>query len=100
MNRKKWMLRLLALTLIMSASVPNTLAAGKECLPLIQAADQALEAKQKQIEIRDLRIQQASDEINRLVIEVDKKDTELGAFYRNPFIMGLVGALTAAILLK
>lgn len=66
--------------------------AESPCLPLIQAADKALEAQKAQITIRDKELGQAEILLkskNEIIAEQDKT---IHAWYRSPYLYLFLGA--------
>jgi peptidoglycan hydrolase CwlO-like protein len=63
------------------------------CSDLIKACDKALEAKDKEIKLSDLAVKTAKDDITRLNKEVEEKNGQLSAWYRNPVVLFVAGSI-------
>lgn len=70
------------------------------CDSALTACDAALTARKEEVKLCNLALQQATDSAVSLSLEVKEKDAQLGAWYRNPFIMVALGAVAAAIIIK
>ena len=57
-----------------------------------------VDAKNKQIKLSDLALQQSRDANLELGKQIEATREENQAFYRNPFIMGTLGLLVGAII--
>ena len=82
-------------------SCPNTNAAkpssaAPKCDDVIKACDEALEEKNKALKISDIAIQQCQSSRADMINEIEDLRDEVGAWYRNPFIVGLLGAAAAS----
>lgn len=64
-----------------------------QCNAVIMRAQEYIESQREESELQKALSAKQGD-----VIKAQKE--ELDAFYRNPYIMGLLGAATAAILIK
>lgn len=72
---------------------PTALAGTVSCEQVIQACDAALDAKNREIGLKDLAIQQRQDQIVELNSELQDANSKLQSPVRNPFIMTTVGVL-------
>ena len=80
----------------------TTLAAqtSPNCNDVIKAADAALQQKDSQITIRNTMIQQQADEISRQTKVIQDQDRSMNAFYNNKYLWAVLGAVTAAYLVR
>lgn len=78
----------------------QTATAGETCRPLVEACDRAIE--QKNAAIRDLGvvIDLRDKQVAALTSDVEAKERQLGAFYRNPFYMLLIGAAVGVVVFR
>lgn len=98
MSKRKLMRQLITLWLIMSASVQSTYA--DSCQPLIEAADKAIAAQARQIEIRDLRIRQVEDRMGEVLKERDYERESKESFWRSPTLHLFLGMALGVALVK
>jgi hypothetical protein len=70
------------------------------CQDVIKACDQALEDKNKAIEKLNLGLAESTKQAGELSVELDKKEKQLSAWYRNPFILIGLGLLGGVIIAK
>ena len=82
----------------MTASSANSYAVS--CQEVIQKADKALADKDKQIEIRDLRLKDAEVQTAKLSSDLKETQDKLSSIWRNPWFYFGVGVITGAVLLK
>lgn len=68
-----------------------------KCDAALGACDTALQDKKEQIRLCDIAVMQATDYGTLLNVQVKERDEELGAWYRNPFIMITLGIVTGAV---
>lgn len=75
-----------------------------DCTAVIEAADKAIAAKNKEVDTCKLGVKLLDDENVKLTEDVQDKEKALAAWYHNPFYLlglGLIGGLvTGAILTK
>ncbi len=74
--------------------------ASPSCDPIIKACDKALDAKNKQIKLSDLAIQQQKDVINKQGVVIAEQDAKLNSFFRSPIVLIVAGAVGALLLGK
>lgn len=90
--------------MLLSILTTSITATATDCTDVIKAADAAIDAKKKEVAICRLALTQSLEENTRLNADVKDKDEKLGAWYRNPFIVGpigiSIGIIGASILLK
>lgn len=70
----------------------------EKCDKALSACDSALEARNKEIKICNLALMQAVNKAETLNIQVKERESELSAWYRNPFIMITLGIVAGAII--
>lgn len=81
------------IALLLSMSVSTQALAEVSCQQVIQAAREALAKKDEQISVCQLGVKDLQDQNVLLNKQVQEKNSQLGAFYRNPWVMGTIGAL-------
>lgn len=62
------------------------------CGDVIAACDKAIADQKSQVSIRDLRLTQSSNEIDRLGKVVADDESKLNSIFRNPWVFFAVGA--------
>ncbi len=67
------------------------------CSTVIKACDKALAAKNKTIDSYKAGLDKSKDLLVTLQKDVESKDAQLSAWYRNPILMVLIGATIGVI---
>lgn len=62
-----------------------------QCKEVIQKCDKALSDKNKAIKSADKVISTCKEQNGKLITQVKEKDEDLNKWYRNPFVVGLLG---------
>lgn len=70
------------------------------CLPIIQAADAAIAARDTTIKDLKLGLTNCGQDTKALEIKVGERDAQLASIFRNPWIMLGVGFVAGAVLLR
>lgn len=79
-------------------TVINPVIADPTCDDVIKSADKALSDKQKQVDIRDLRIANYDTLTTNLNNENTTLKSQVDAWYRSPYLWILVGAVVGGYL--
>jgi hypothetical protein len=66
------------------------------CEEVISKCDSALEAKNKQIKKLELGLTTQTERVADLSSQLEDKNQELQAWYRNPFVVGALGLVAGA----
>ncbi len=88
--------RLIVLLLII-ALLGTSFSARADCKDVIQKCDAAIAAKERQVSLCDLALRQSIERGTMLTLEVQEKDAQLSAWFRNPFTTVTVGALLGLV---
>jgi peptidoglycan hydrolase CwlO-like protein len=67
------------------------------CRDVIKACDETIASKNKALEISNLAIKEAQKQVGDLTTQVNDKNEQLSAWYRNPFILGMLGVLAGGL---
>ena len=73
-------------------------AATPKCEQVLSACDQALRAKQRELDLADLGIQYRQDEVSRLQKENAQLREQSGAWYNNPVVFAALGVIAGAFI--
>jgi hypothetical protein len=79
------------------AAPVNCSAEREKCKKVIDAADKAIAAKDQQIALSDLALKTCRTENSNYQEQVEAAQAANAKFYRNPFIMMLLGAAAASV---
>jgi hypothetical protein len=69
---------------------------GLSCEDVLKKCDAALDAKNRQIEKLELGLTKQTERVADLSAQVEDKNQQLQAWYRNPFVMLSIGLVTGA----
>jgi hypothetical protein len=83
--------------LLIIALTASGLSARADCLVALQKCDEALQARERQVQICDLALRQSLERGMLANLEIRDKDAQLSAWYRNPFTVGTIGALVGLV---
>jgi len=89
------MLKTLLTSLSLLLAITNGVRAD-ECTPIIQAARKAIEAQKQEIQDLKIGLDMATKDIAAAQKDINKKDEQLGAWYRNPFVVGALSLVVGA----
>lgn len=67
------------------------------CNDVIAKCDAALAAKDEQIRLSDLALKQSMEFSGNLAVVAQDRERQLNAWYRNPFIMLILGAAVGGL---
>lgn len=70
----------------------------KKCDSALSACDEALNARKREVQLCQLALVQASHQAETLNVQLKDREEQLGAWYRNPFIMITLGIVAGAII--
>ena len=97
-------MRIITILLCFSLIAPNAIA---DCESTLEACDKAVETCKKAKEAKDgalqlcnLALTESIDEVARLNGVVDERNEQLDAWYRNPFIMGILGVAAGIVIIE
>lgn len=89
LNRKRLIISLCVMSIL--SSTPAR--AETTCKDVITACDSALDSKNKEIQLNQLAIRQLTDQNTVLASDLTDAHESLNSWYRNPFVVGSIGAL-------
>lgn len=71
----------------------NSCDLAEKCKDVIAKCDATIEAKNKALGLCNLALVKAEESNGALQTQVTDKNDQLGSWYRNPFIVGIMGVL-------
>jgi hypothetical protein len=89
--------KLFAIISLFAMSISLQTQAAPSCQEVIAAADRAIEAKNKEIQICRLALDQTIDRALTLEKDVKDRDEKLSSPLRNPFVMATAGVLLGLV---
>ena len=71
-----------------------------QCKIVLTEGQEALDAKNKELSLCNLGLTQSQNNVAQLNTELENKNAQLSAFYRNPFFMLAIGILAGVALTR
>lgn len=82
------------------AAVPSSANCQSDCKKALDSADKVIADLHKQIDLEELRSTAQAEMIANLNVALNDKNQALEAWYRNPFIVGLLGFAAGVVTIE